>query len=335
MRRMRARPHRSARAPDGPPEAGATQAPSTPRGFYAAPPAGSRTGGERGRGRGGLGPADARTAGGPPPAPTAPVRSSRRARLWAALAVVVILGLLAALIVTNLRISGRPSVSMQQVDRAVAQSVSSAISQLQEATPTGESVYQAVEAGLVVVEARRPASAGGDDLGSGVVVDTAGDILTALHVVKGATAVQVTFADGTVSPAVVAGTEAADDIAELVPSRLPAVMQPLVLGSGPQVGDEAFVVGNPLGLAGSLSAGVVSGLDRTFAPTTGPKLSGLIQFDAAVNPGSSGGPLLNTQCQVVGIVVGLANPSGNDAFAGIGFAVPIATAGGAAGAPPK
>jgi S1-C subfamily serine protease len=86
---------------------------------------------------------------------------------------------------------------------------------------------------------------------------------------------------------------------------------------------------------GSLSAGLISGLDRTFAPTGGRVLKGLIQFDAAVNPGSSGGPLLNTKGQVIGIVEGLANPSGADNFAGIGFAVPIATAGRSAGAPAK
>ena len=121
----------------------------------------------------------------------------------------------------------------------------------------------------------------------------------------------------------------------LVAGRLPAVIVPAVLGPNPQVGDETFAVGNPLGLVGSLSAGVISGLDRTFKVANGRTLSGMIQFDAAVNPGSSGGPLLNTKGQVIGIVTGLANPAGTDNFAGIGFAVPIATAGQAAGAPAK
>ena len=84
---------------------------------------------------------------------------------------------------------------------------------------------------------------------------------------------------------------------------------PAVLGPSPQVGDETFAVGNPLGLVGSLSAGVISGLDRTFKLANGRTLSGMIQFDAAVNPGSSGGPLLNTKGQVIGIVTGLANAS--------------------------
>jgi S1-C subfamily serine protease len=101
------------------------------------------------------------------------------------------------------------------------------------------------------------------------------------------------------------------------------------------VGDEVFAVGHPLGLVGTLTAGVVSGLDRSFRAPDGHTLTGLIQFDAAVNPGNSGGPLLNQQGQVIGIVTGLANPTGADDFVGIGFAVPIATAGGAAGAPTK
>jgi S1-C subfamily serine protease len=102
-----------------------------------------------------------------------------------------------------------------------------------------------------------------------------------------------------------------------------------------RVGDEAFVVGNPLGLYSSMSAGVISGFDRSFRPqNSDQQLHDLIQFDAAVNPGNSGGPLLNRDGQVIGIVTALANPTEQDFFIGIGFAVPITIAGGAAGAPP-
>jgi S1-C subfamily serine protease len=94
-------------------------------------------------------------------------------------------------------------------------------------------------------------------------------------------------------------------------------------------------VGHPLGLQDSLSSGVVSALNRTIRPKGGQTLKGLIQFDAAVNPGNSGGPLLDRDGHVVGIVTGLANPSNQGFFVGIGFAVPIATAGGAAGGPSK
>ena len=98
---------------------------------------------------------------------------------------------------------------------------------------------------------------------------------------------------------------------------------------------DAFVVGHPLGFVASLSAGVISGLDRSTPRENGTTMTGLIQFDAAVNPGNSGGPLLNRNGQVVGIVTALANPSRDGYFIGIGFAVPIGTAGGAAGAPRK
>ena len=125
----------------------------------------------------------------------------------------------------------------------------------------------------------------------------------------------------------------ATDIAVLTPDRLPQVVVPAVLGGGAQVGDAVFALGHPLGLNGSLSAGVVSALDRTVQVSSDRTLKDLIQFDAAVNPGNSGGPLLNKAGQVVGIVTGLANPSEQNFFVGIGFAVPIATAGGVAGSP--
>ena len=100
------------------------------------------------------------------------------------------------------------------------------------------------------------------------------------------------------------------------------------------IGSEAYIVGNPFGLVGSLSAGVVSGLDRSFkVPDTERTISGLIQVDAAVNPGNSGGPLLDRDGRVVGIVTALINPTKEDVFIGIGLAVPIDVAGGAAGLP--
>jgi S1-C subfamily serine protease len=120
------------------------------------------------------------------------------------------------------------------------------------------------------------------------------------------------------------------------PEKPPSVIVPAVLGGGVRVGDDTYSVGNPLGLADSLTAGVVSGLDRSIGREDGDgQLTGLIQFDAAVNPGSSGGPLLNRQGQVVGIVTALANPTGQRFFVGIGFAVPIATAGGGGRVPPS
>jgi S1-C subfamily serine protease len=103
-----------------------------------------------------------------------------------------------------------------------------------------------------------------------------------------------------------------------------------------RVGDEAYAVGNPFGLYSSMSAGVISGFDRVFrVPDSDIEIEGMIQFDAAVNPGNSGGPLLNRSGHVIGIVTGLINPSKQNFFVGIGFAVPINIALGAmGGAPP-
>jgi S1-C subfamily serine protease len=173
-------------------------------------------------------------------------------------------------------------------------------------------------------------------LGSGVIVNEQGQILTALHVVENLEQITVRFADGTESTAEIVGAEPAQDIAVLETETGPQVIVPAVLGGGVRVGDEAFVVANPLGLVSSLSAGVISGLDRNIGIPSGEgELTGLIQFDAAVNPGSSGGPLLDRDGQVVGIVTALANPTGRSTFSGIGFAVPIATASGAAGGPER
>ncbi|GAA0251434.1 S1C family serine protease [Cryptosporangium japonicum] len=166
-------------------------------------------------------------------------------------------------------------------------------------------------------------------LGTGVVANANGTILTAFHVVEGATAVTVTFADGTKAPATVADSDPAIDIAVLVPGALPDVVVPATLGGGPAIGDDVVAIGNPLGLVDTTTTGVVSGLNRTVARAGAAPLEGLIQFDAAVNPGSSGGPLLNSQGQVIGIVVALANPTDAGTFIGVGFAVPIGSALGA------
>jgi S1-C subfamily serine protease len=167
-------------------------------------------------------------------------------------------------------------------------------------------------------------------------VDLGGDILTALHVVDKATAIKLTFADGSTSGATILVRQADHDIAVLQPTEPPATIVPATLGNpnAVQIGTEAFIVGNPFGLYGSLSSGVVSGLGRTFKfPDSDMTIHGLIQVDAAVNPGNSGGPLLNSDGQVVGIVTGLVNPTKQDVFIGIGLAVPIDVAGGAAGLP--
>ena len=200
-------------------------------------------------------------------------------------------------------------------------------------------VYQTILPSLVVIQTEREnegEAESGFGVGSGVVINEGGDILTALHVVQDAIGIEIVFSDGSRAAADLIASEPESDIAVLHPHQLPELIVPAVLGSsnGLRVGDEAYAVGNPLGLAASMSAGVISGFNRSIPlEDDGPDLEGLIQFDTAINPGSSGGPLLNRRGQVVGIVTALANPSDQGYFIGIGFAVPIGAAVSVAGGP--
>jgi S1-C subfamily serine protease len=200
-------------------------------------------------------------------------------------------------------------------------------------------VYEIIAPSIVQVRTKTLTTAGKTESGSGsgVILDEGGAILTSLHVVTGSLEIQVIFYDNTEAEASIIAASPENDIAVLRARGLPAQVIPATLGSpgALNVGDEAFVVGNPFGIRHSLTAGVISGLGRNFkSPRTGRVLSNLIQFDAAVNPGNSGGPLLNRDGEVVGIVTSLFNPTDQDVFIGIGFAVPIETAAGAAGSPP-
>jgi putative serine protease PepD len=197
------------------------------------------------------------------------------------------------------------------------------------ATPSVSDIYQHVGPSVAVIQTAKGA------LGTGVIANTAGTVLTANHVIADGSAITITFADGTKSTATVASSDPTTDIAVLTPATLPQPVVPATIGGSAAVGNAVVAIGNPLGLTYSVSSGVVSGLDRT-ATTDSGKFSGLIQFDASVNPGSSGGPLIDGKGNVIGIVISIADPAGVDAFAGIAFAVPIGAAlggGGGTGAP--
>ena len=271
---------------------------------------------------------NAETDAGPPSRP-----SRWRRRAWVIVGLVGVLAV-AGLVWSAVHGSSKPSVSKADVGKIVDNKVGKAVNDLKGQPAPGVAIFNQVRPEMVVVE-----SAGADHnpkssaLGSGVIINTQGQILTALHVVQDTGGVTLTFADGTQSGAKVQSTDPDHDIAVLTPDQPPGVIVPAVLGGGAQVGDDVFALGHPLGLVDSFTAGVVSGLERDFPLPNGRTIKGLIQFDAAVSPGNSGGPLLNRKGQVIGIVTGLANPSGNEDFVGIGFAVPINSAASAAGAP--
>jgi S1-C subfamily serine protease len=268
------------------------------------------------------------------PAPEAAPRRRWRPNRTIALVAAVVVAVIAANAFALTRGPDTPPISRADVDRAVQNGIADAEKKARQAPPDAAAAYRVVAPSMVVISTTGTSDQGAErGTGAGVVVSQDGTILTALHVVGDADSITVRFADGTQSVATVKEATEANDTASLTPRSLPKVVVPAVLGGGTQVGDDVFAVGHPLGLADSLSAGVVSALDRSIKVSASRTLAGLIQFDAAVNPGNSGGPLLNRDGQVVGIVTGLANPSEQNFFVGIGFAVPIASAGGSAGAP--
>jgi S1-C subfamily serine protease len=200
--------------------------------------------------------------------------------------------------------------------------------------------YEAVRGSIVRVRSYFAGPDGGEiegSVGTGVVILDKGVILTNIHVVAGATRIGLVFADGMEADAVVTGTRPEDDLAVLQAAAIPDDLQAATLQStsGLSPGDFVTAVGFPFGIGPSVTSGVVSGLKREYRSPEGKRLlTNLIQFDAAVNPGNSGGPLLNASGEVVGIVTGILNPTEQRVFVGIGFAVPIENAAAAVGVPP-
>ncbi len=262
--------------------------------------------------------------------PPGKLRRTKPRLAWLGIGLALALGVIAVV-----RAGDRPStLTPDQISSTISSEVDKGITAAQNVPPPGETAFRAIQPSMVYITAKRAGAATeGTTSGAGVVINASGQVLTARHVVDGADSIEVTFADGSQSSATIASQQASSDIAVLTPQQPPSVIVPAVMGGGVQIGDDVYATGHPFGLVDSLSGGVVSGLNRTVPISGGQTLNGLIQFDAAVNPGNSGGPLLNSAGQVVGIVTALANPAEQTFFVGIGFAIPIATAGGAAGAP--
>ena len=199
--------------------------------------------------------------------------------------------------------------------------------------------YEAGRRSVVLVRGERDGEAADTErsLGSGVVIVDTGVILTNLHVVAGADKIALRFADGTESGATVISIQPENDLAVLQAKTLPDDLTAATMRSTGDLapGDEVVAVGFPFGIGPSVSAGVVSGLKRDYLSPQGKRvLTNLIQFDAAANPGNSGGPLVTMDGAVVGIVTAILNPSEQRTFIGIGFAVPIENAAAGAGLTP-
>jgi putative serine protease PepD len=161
--------------------------------------------------------------------------------------------------------------------------------------------------------------------GTGFVYDSKGDIVTNEHVVDGASSVTVKFSDGSTYKATVVGTDASSDIAVLHVDAPSSKLVPLTLGDSSKVavGDGVVAIGNPFGLDGTVTTGIVSAVDREITAPDETPIEGAIQTDAAINHGNSGGPLIDLHGQVIGITSQIQSDSGgND---GVGFAVPSNT----------
>ncbi|MEO8456291.1 MAG: trypsin-like peptidase domain-containing protein [Chloroflexota bacterium] len=163
--------------------------------------------------------------------------------------------------------------------------------------------------------------------GTGIVIDSSGDILTNFHVIDAATQIEVVFDDGSSVSGTVAGSDEAKDIAVVKVDPSAHELTPAKLGNSEdlRVGDSVLAIGNPFDLSGTLTQGIVSALDRSFDESNTVTLHDLIQTDASVNPGNSGGPMLNNQGEVVGINTLIENPTGQSVNVGVAFAVSINT----------
>ena len=258
-----------------------------------------------------------------------------------------VIGLLALMLTISLSLGIRPDVrrlTQKDIDSAVLKTLETTVLP----SPAARA-YEAISPSVVRVVGLGKNNAkegvknieGKDErersVGTGVVITDKGIILTNLHVVQGAEKIQITFADGLESTATITGVQPENDLAVLQASKIPDDMIAATMRSTADLvpGEQVMAVGYPFGIGPSASAGVISGLKRTFRSPEGKQpMSNLIQFDAAANPGNSGGPLVTMEGEVIGIVTAIYNPNQQRTFVGIGFAVPIENAAAAAGMPP-
>jgi S1-C subfamily serine protease len=260
-------------------------------------------------------------------------RASDPRVLWIAIGV---LFLALVLVAVNLSRPAARVLTQEDIDAAVLKTLET--TQLPSAAARAA---QMIAPSIVRVMSYEKGPNGREDIergvGTGVVIVDKGVILTNLHVVNGADTIKVVFADGLESEATVKGVQAEDDLAVLQALKIPDDLIAATMRSTGDLmpGDQVVAVGFPFGIGPSTSSGVVSGLKRSFrSPEGKQEMTNLIQFDAAANPGNSGGPLVTMEGHVVGIVTAILNPGDQRTFIGIGFAVPIENAASAAGLHP-
>lgn len=248
-----------------------------------------------------------------------------------------VVGLLALLLAVSTSLSLRPDTKLTQndINAAVLKTLETSI-----LPSAAAKAYETIIPSVVrIVGLRKDTDEkdAGRSVGTGVVIVDKGIILTNLHVVQGAEIIKVTFSDGLESTATITGVQPENDLAVLQAHKIPDDLIAATMRSTADLlpGDQVVAVGYPFGLGPSASSGIVSGLKRSFRSPEGQRiLTNLIQFDAAVNPGNSGGPLVTMDGQLVGIVTAIFNPNQQRTFIGIGFAVPIENAASAAGLTP-
>ncbi|MGH2459306.1 MAG: S1C family serine protease [Chloroflexota bacterium] len=229
--------------------------------------------------------------------------------------------------VRDVQASTHPSASQTLTDREVQ------LAGPATAPSTVRSVYLQSNPGVVSIETTQASSSSGvfggqgqaEGAGSGFVVDARGDVVTNDHVVNQATSLRVVFSDGSSVVGKVVGEDPGDDLAVVKVDASASQLHPLTIGdsSTVTVGQPVVAIGNPFDLHNTVTSGIVSALGRTRTSVNGRSIANMIQTDASVNPGNSGGPLLDAQGNVVGIVSQIESPVRGSV--GVGFAIPSNT----------
>jgi putative serine protease PepD len=276
-------------------------------------------------------PDDREPPAGPPPRPGAHGPRRRAIALLVVLTAILGGGAGAGLVLATGAGDGTTTTTVTQAASATRETSSTA------GALNASTLYANTAAGVVDITSRGIASSSGGGspfggpsqsstaTGTGFVVDGKGHIVTAAHVVQGASSISVKFQDGTTRTAKLLGTDEATDVAVLSVDPSGLTLHPLSLGSSAAlgIGDQVAAIGDPFTYERSLSTGIVSGLDRTISAPNGFTVAHAIQTDAALNPGNSGGPVLDASGQVIGIVDQIATNGSSDTSSGVGFAVPI------------